>query len=426
MKLLATLSLLLLLTAPTRAQIGMGSGTPHPSAALDVQATDKAFYPPRLTTIQRKDIVNPQPGAFVFDLDKGTFYLFDGVNWLPLSFIPVDNSPSIDRTASDGVAGDYFGSSVAISGDYAVVGSPLARVNGNAQQGAAYVFVRTGNTWRQDVKLTNFAGAASDQFGASVAISGNIVIVGSPYDDVGGNVNQGSAHAYVRSGGGVWSHTQLFASDGAAEDRFGHDVAISGNYALVGSFLDDHTFVDQGSAYIFALTGTGWVQQSKLIASDGAADDRFGIGVAISGNYALVGSDSDDTVFDKQGSAYIFLRSGSSWIQQSKLTAADPFPNDQFGFDVALWGDYALVGSLGGEAGQAQVLVQPTYLFDPVVAGLSRPNSLLPTQSTAIILVAPSRYQANTPWWVTILIRSETMSCKDQPICTNEKERAGH
>lgn len=388
MKVLATLLFLLILTAPTRAQIGMGSGTPHPSAALELQATDKAFYPPKLTTIQRKAIVNPQPGAFVYDLDKGTFFLYDGVNWLPMVFNAASSTPLIDRTASDGAVGDNFGSSVAISGDYAVVGSPYASFNGNARQGVAYVFVRTGNTWRQDIKLANWSGGAGDQFGYSVAISGNNIIVGSPWDDVGGNIRQGSAFVFVRSGGGVWVQTQILASDGAAEDWFGWDVSISGNYALVGSIYGDYTFPNQGSAYIFALSGSSWIQQAELFASDGGVNEQFGYSVAISGNYALVSCHQDNIGSNgQQGSAYVFVRSGSTWAQQAKLTASDGAANHQFGYNVDLSGDYAIIGNFfentTGAPPGAGVGVAAAYIFVRIGGGWTQ-QARLPAVSSSL------------------------------------------
>ncbi len=391
MKSFATLLLLITLVAPVRAQIGVGSGTPHPSAALDVQATDKAFYPPRLTTSQRKSIVNPQPGAFVFDIEKGTFYLYDGVNWLPMVFNAANSTPLIDRTAFDGVEGDNFGISVAISGDYAVVGSPNASVSGSTLQGAAYVFVRTGNIWRQDIKLTNFSGSAGDRFGSSVAISGNNVVIGSPYDDVGSNIDQGSASIFVRSGGGVWSQTQLIASDGAAIDLFGNKVAISGNYVLAGSSYDDHFYVDQGSAYIFALTGSGWTQQDKLIASDGGANERFGTSVAIFGNYALVGCSRDDIGANgDQGSAYIFVRpfGSTTWNPQAKLTASDGAANHLFGNEVSLSGDYAIIGNyyqttLGAPPG-AGFGVAAAYIFVRNGVSWTQQARLAPTGTASV------------------------------------------
>jgi len=341
-----------LLAGPARAQLGM-NGTPHPSAALDVKATDKAFYPPRLTTVQRKAIVNPQPGAFVYDLDKGTFYLFDGQNWSSLAINPANNAPPIDRTASDGGGGDSFGFSVAISGDYALVGAYGDDVGANSDQGSAYVFVRSGSSWTLQAKLTASDGATSDDFGNSVAISGDYALVGAYADDVGANSNQGSAYVFVRSGSSWTQQARLTASDGAASDLFGISVAISGDYALVGANGDNSgANLNQGSAYVFVRGGGTWTQQARLTASDGAAFDSFGNSVALSGDYALVGASFDDVGANSdQGSAYVFVRSGSSWTQQAKLTASDGAAFDSFGNSVALSGDYALVGAFSDDVG---------------------------------------------------------------------------
>jgi len=353
----------------------MGSTTPHPSAVLDVQATDKAFYPPRLTTIQRKAIVNPQSGAFVYDLDKSTFYLFDGVKWLPLAFTTDSNLPTTDRTASDGAAGDQFGFSVAISGDYALVGSPRNDVGANINQGAVYVFVRSGSTWTQQTKLTVFGGSAGDQFGFSVAISGNSLLIGSPYDDVGSNIDQGSAYVFVRSGS-VWSQLPvLTASDGAGNDAFGESVAISSNDALVGS---NRAIGYRGAAYVFVRPGSTWIQQAKLIAGDGAVNDRFGGSVAISGNYALVGCYGDDVGSNAdQGSAYVFVRSGSSWPQQAKLIANDGAANDRFGVSVAISGDYALISSPYDNIGDVSGDQGSAYVFVRIGGGWSQQTKLI-------------------------------------------------
>lgn len=395
-----------LYTQPANAQIGMG-GQPHSSAALDVKATDKAFYPPRLSTTQRKAIVNPQAGAFVYDIDQNTFYLFDGQNWLPLAFqnpasimptsrVASDGAPN-DRfggsvsisgdyalvgafnddnganfgqgsayvfvrnetgwteqaklTASNGASGDNFGISVSISGDYALVG---AHVGGNTNQGSAYVFVRTGSTWAEQVELTANDGASGEHFGNSVSISGDYALVGA-YNDSNGPSNPaiGSAYIFVRSGTSWTQQAKLIASDGVPTDYFGCSVAISGDYAIVGAYLDDIVAtVDQGSAYVFVRSGTSWTQQAKLTANDGATGDLFGQSVAISGNYALVGAYFDDNgAITNQGSAYVFIRSGSTWTQQAKLIANDGAASDAFGVSVALSGDYALVGAISDDVG---------------------------------------------------------------------------
>src|SRR5207247_2438966 len=167
-------------------------------------------------------------------------------------------------TASDGAASDEFGWSVAISGDTVVVGAFLDDVVANGDQGSAYVFSRSGTTWTQQAKLTASDGAASDEFGCSVAISGDTVVVGAYLDNVGANTDQGSAYVFVRSGT-IWTQQQkLTASDGAASDGFGYSLAISGDVVVVGAFGDDvGANADQGSAYVFVRNVTTWTQQAQ-------------------------------------------------------------------------------------------------------------------------------------------------------------------
>ena len=266
-------------------------------------------------------------------------------------------------TASDGVAGDQFGYSVALAGDTALVGSYGDDVGGNADQGSAYVFTRSGTAWSQQTKLTASDGAANDGFGLSVALSGDTALMGAYGDDVGGNADQGSAYVFTRTGT-TWSQqAKLTAPDGAAGDTFGTSAALSDDTALVGA---NHAAVggnsNQGSAYVFTRSGTTWNQQTKLTASDGSAYDNFGFSVALSVNTALVGA-QDDTVGanNEQGSAYVFTRSGTTWSQQTKLTAADGSEYNDFGSSVALSGETAFVGVLkdpvGGNAYQGSAYV---------------------------------------------------------------------
>jgi len=208
-------------------------------------------------------------------------------------------------TASDGAAGDLFGISMALSGDTALVGAWAHDVGANANQGSAYVFVRSGSTWSLQQKLTASDGATGDEFGFSVALSGDTALIGAPTVDIGANLNQGSVYVFVRSGS-TWSQqSKLTASDGAAGDWFGYQVALSSDTALVGATNDTiGANAYQGSAYVFTRSGTTWSQQAKLTASDGAADDQFGNSVALSGDTALVGA-ADDNVGgnNQQGSA---------------------------------------------------------------------------------------------------------------------------
>jgi hypothetical protein len=191
------------------------------------------------------------------------------------------------------------------------------------------------------IQLLHPAGAANDLFGRTVAIAGagDTVLVGARFDDVGANTNQGSAYVFVRSGSTWTQQAKLTAADGVATDLFGNSVALSGDTALVGAYYDDVGAIGgEGSAYVFVRSGSTWTQQAQLTAADSANSDQFGISVALSGDTALVGAWLNDVVTTDQGAAYVFVRSGSTWTQQARLTVADGAPFDQFGFSVALGG----------------------------------------------------------------------------------------
>lgn len=246
-------------------------------------------------------------------------------------------------TASDGAAGDLFGK-VSISGDYAIVGAIYA--DGNEPNcGSAYIFKREGESWVEQAKLTASDGAAMDYFGwGGVSISGDYAIVGANGDDDEGS-NSGSAYIFKRVGENWIQQAKLTASDGTAEDAFGLPVSISGDYAVVGARFDDDNGSDSGSTYIFKRNGESWIQQAKLTASDGAALDQFSGSVSINGDYAIVGAYYDDDNGDDSGSAYIFKRDSANWLEQAKLTAADGAAGDWFGVSVSIKGDYAIIGA---------------------------------------------------------------------------------
>jgi hypothetical protein len=182
-------------------------------------------------------------------------------------------------TASDAAAGDQLGYSVAISGSTAVV-SALAK---NAATGAAYVFTHTTTGWSQQAKLTASDAASPDEFGSSVAVSGSTAVVGS----FNNNSGAGAAYVFARSGT-TWSQqAKLTASDAASGDAFGESVALYGSTAVVSAPVKNS---NTGAAYVFARSGTSWSQQAKLTASDGASGDSFGYSVAISGSTAVIGA----------------------------------------------------------------------------------------------------------------------------------------
>jgi hypothetical protein len=203
-----------------------------------------------------------------------------------------------------------------------------------------------------DGSLPGADGAEGDRFSYSVALDGDTVLVGAYRDDVGANIDQGSAYVFTRSDSSWTQQAKLTADDGAASDYFGYSVAIDGDTLLVGAVSDGAINFNPSSAYVFTRSGNTWTQQAKLVADDGAPNDYFGASVALDGNTALVGAYGDDVgVNGHQGSAYVFTRSGSTWTQQAKLVAGDGAITDRFGFSVTLDGNTALVGAYGDDVG---------------------------------------------------------------------------
>jgi hypothetical protein len=272
--------------------------------------------------------------------NSGSAYLFDTTT----------GTQSAKLTASDGAASDNFGRSVDISGTTAIVGALFDDDNGT-DSGSAYLFDTTTGT--QSAKLTASDGAASDNFGRSVAVSGTTAIVGAQKDDDNG-IDSGSAYLFDTTSGAQIA--KLTASDAAESAEFGISVAISGTTAIVGAYRDDEISVDSGAAYLFDTT-TG-NQIFKLTASDGAAFDEFGISVAISGTTAIVGAYRDDDNGFNSGSAYLF--DTTTGAQIFKLTASDGAADDFFGWSVAIYGTTAIVGRLN----QLNDSSGSAYLFD--------------------------------------------------------------
>ncbi len=269
---------------------------------------------------------------------------------------------------SGGAAQDSFSFSVAISGDTAVVGAPRnSGGTGLQNRGSAYVYVRSGNQWIEQQKLTPSDGAATDQFGNAVAISGNTIAVGRYNTTTGQNRADGKVYIFTRSGS-LWTETQTLVSDDILQgDSFGYSLAFEGDTLAVGARNKQiGTNFFQGAAYIFTRpSGSGsFTQQAKLTASDGGFSDFFGESVALSGDTAIIGSVNDFGTPNALGKAYVFVRNGSAWSEQQILQATGGSPNDAFGVSVSVSGDYALIGAntepigSSGELGAAYVFVR--------------------------------------------------------------------
>ena len=326
-------------------------------------------------------------------LYSGAAYVFVriGTTWTQQAYLKASNTG----------AGDFFGYSVAVSGDTVVVGalqedSSTTGVNSTpdenaAWSGAAYVFTRSGTTWTQQAYLKATNPETSDWFGVAVAVSGNTVVVGASGEDsstTGVNstpnesaISSGAAYVFTRSGTTWTQQAYLKASNTGANDGFGRSVAVSGDYAVVGARSEDSSSpgvngtpnegaAESGAAYVFTRSGTTWTQQAYLKPTNPEASDRFGCSVAVSGDTVVVGADGEDSSTTgvnstpnegaiSSGAAYVFVRSGTTWTQQAYLKASNAGGGDGFGSSVAVSGDTVVVGASGEDSSTTGVNSTP-------------------------------------------------------------------
>ena len=247
--------------------------------------------------------------------------------------------------ASDAKAGASFGQNVALFGETAVIGAPRDEVRG-VQQGSAYVFTRSEGAWSEQAKLTASDGASGDVFGISVAVFGDTALVGADlHDEIAEDA--GAAYVFVREGKNWRQQAKLVAADGDEVDIFGVRVALSLDTALISARRDDDDQLgtDAGSAYVFVREDGRWREQAKLIAPDGATNDRFGNDVAVAGDVAVVSAMLHDGQAEDAGAAYVFAREGESWEFRTKVLAPDGSRGDALGGSVALSGAKMIVGA---------------------------------------------------------------------------------
>ena len=289
--------------------------------------------------------------------------------------IPASVSQHAFLKAGNTQADDLFGWSVAIDGNTLLVGA----INHDSGAGAAYVFTRGSSAWIEQAFLQGSNTEAGDNFGASVAIDGDTVVVGAFGEDsdaAGGEtdnstIDAGAAYVFTRSGT-VWSQqAMLKAGNAGAGDAFGNSLTIEGDTVVVGALGEDSSALggeadnsanDAGAAYVFIRSGTTWSQQAMLKASNAETGDSFGDSVAVSGNTVAVGAYGEDSsmtggVTDNSvigaGAAYVFTRSGDAWSQQAILKASNGETGDSFGDSVAVSGNTVVVGAIGEDSSAA-------------------------------------------------------------------------
>jgi hypothetical protein len=321
-------------------------------------------------------------------LDSGAVYVFihNGTVWNQQAYIKASNTGG----------GDAFGRSVTVSGNTLVVGAPLedsnaTGINGDQDNffandsGAVYVFIRNGTEWSQQAYLKASNTDGGDEFGRSVAIAGNTLVVGAHLEDsnatgINGDqdnflaIDSGAVYAFTRSGTEWSQQAYLKASNTGGGDSFGRSVAISGDTLVVGAIGEDSTAtgingdqgdnsaLDSGAVYVFTLSGTVWNQQAYIKASNTGGGDEFGRSVAIYDNTLGVGTpledsnatgingDQDNFLANDSGAVYVFIRNGAVWSQQAYIKASNTGGGDEFGQSVTISGNTLMVGAIGEDS----------------------------------------------------------------------------
>jgi hypothetical protein len=283
------------------------------------------------------------PGTGILP-DHGSAYVFvrTGTTWSEEAKL---------MAAAPGTA-DHFGASAAIAGDTILIGASGDDIAGVLSVGSAFVFVRDGTSWTQQAQLKSSDGAKNDFLGGAVAIVGDIALVGAGGDDTGGP-DAGSVYVFERSGTTWTQQQELTASDPSI--AFGGSLAVSGTVAAIGA---------HEAVYVFAYDGLSWTEQAKLTASDPVAGDGFGSSVAILDDLVVVGAPSNSP---NPGKAYVFCHNGIDWVEQAKLVASDGENSDAFGEAVATSGDLILIGAPDHDPtpGFGQASAGAAYVFTP-------------------------------------------------------------
>lgn len=326
------------------------------------------------------------------------------------NYIP--NNEEAKLIASDPGSYDHFGYSVAMNatGDYVIIGARYDDIS-VTNQGSAYIFTRSGTTWTQQAKLRDISGASdSDYFGYSVAMNGtgDYVAIGSLGVD-SPNINQGAVFIFIRSGTAWTQQAKLQGNEGISQDNFGYSVAITpdATRVIIGAPQVGAPSLMKGKIYIFVRSGTTWTQEYTTTPVLATNDARLGWSVAINsdGMYAIGGAPYDDPSSSTDaGVAYIYTRSGSTWSEQTRLIASNKATNNHFGNSVSInsTGDRVIVGAMDTPGiytnqGAAYIYLrsgttwtQEAILSSPTVSGADRFGSSVVINDNGNIVVIGS------------------------------------
>ncbi|MFM8394401.1 MAG: FG-GAP repeat protein, partial [Acidobacteriota bacterium] len=264
-----------------------------------------------------------------------------------------------ESQTTDGVDGDQClppsSSYCARANDFPILTAPGV--------GAAYVFVRTGTTWKQQNYLKASNSEEEDSFGYVVAIDGDTILIGAHGEDSAAGLNgdqndnsaagAGAAYVFLRNGSSWIQQAYLKSDLMAANDEFGYAVALHNDTAVIGAVLQGDGAAFSGAAYVFYRTGSTWSQQGRLKAPTPVTSDYFGGALGVFGDRIVIGAQGEDTGGAESGAAYIFKRTGGVWSQEALLKASDTDPDDNFGFAVAIQ-DTVVIVTASNENGTAE------------------------------------------------------------------------
>jgi len=268
--------------------------------------------------------------------------------------------PEMKLVAPDAIPEAEFGRTVAIQGNTVIVGARFAQVGSLLKAGAAYVFRKYEGSWHFEDKITSPTPADEDNFGRALAIHGDLLVVTARKENIGAN-DVGAAYVYLRKGGSWVYQVKLAASDASAGAYFGQSVAVHGNLIVVGARNSDPN--GAGAIYFFRGNRDEWVEVAKVTPPDGKTDDQFAFTVAMVGNVIAVGARRADLPDAKDaGAAYVFVMTSDSVNLITKIIASDATTGDQFGQSIAIAGDVIAVGAnradIGADKDQGAI-----YLF---------------------------------------------------------------
>jgi hypothetical protein len=330
-KILITLTALFCCQLCFSQNVGIGTQAPHSSALLDLKSNEKGFLLPRMNSTERNLIPSPATGLMVFDTDKGTIYMFDGTQWLPLNFSGngVVTQPRGSNTPSNNSG---FGYKACISGAYAAVSSCKGvSVGAGPWVDTVYIYEKLNGSWTLRTKLVQSDAVGGDGFGQSIALVGDYLLVGAPYR----NNQAGAVYSFIRSGLNWTQSAILTPSNPQVGSRFGMTISMASATALIGAPSYFNNGVTQGTVYNFSRNISTWSQVQQLWGISSL--QYYGEAIAISGNYALIGAPrSSYNGISNSGIAYFYTKVGQLWNATDTVYNPGAEADDEFGFSVTI------------------------------------------------------------------------------------------